>query len=221
MSNNIRSASGGKKFLPILLLVVLILTGCGKDKPPADQPQESESLSGSMIDLLAINKSLKCSFSVEIDNTSLSGTTYVADNKVRSDFSAGINGEDPLTSHMISDGEILYAWSDQIPGQGIMANINEVSETDDKGYSEFVSKSFSNYRTKYDYKCSDWQVEENMFKNPEGFEFVDFEELIKQSTAPAPVYRPRSVINYAKECAACAEIMHYSTRLSCEQRYGC
>ncbi len=211
-----------KKILPLLLLVALILTGCGNTTSPEEiKIQEPESISGSMIDLLAKEKSLKCEFRAEIAETSLSGITYVANGKVRSDFNSTIDGNE-LTSHLIGDNEFLYTWNDQEPGQGVKININEMPADDDaKAQEEFKDNGFNNYAVVYDYKCSDWEVNENMFKTPQGFNFTDFAELMKKLTAPAPVYRPRSVINYAKECAACAEIMHFQTRLSCQERYGC
>jgi hypothetical protein len=211
-----------KKFLPVLILCLLVLTACGQPINQ-DQVQEEELISGSMADLLAANKNLKCQFDVQVADSALSSTTYVADNKVRSDFSTTLEGQEPLTSHMINDGEVLYTWTDQAPGQGVMININELPEIDDEtAKEEFSSNGFNNYQAKYDYKCVAWDVDENMFKSPEGFNFMDFGDLMNQINQPAPTYVP--TYNYQQKKAACAEceaIMHYPTKLDCQIRLGC
>jgi hypothetical protein len=169
-----------KKFLPLLLLVVLILTGCGNTTTPEKQTEKSDTISGSFMDLLSQNKNLKCTFSLDTDDITVSGTTYVAGDKVRSESTSVIQGQE-VKSYMINDGKFLYTWNDQMPGQGMKINANEMpADDDDQALEEFNDKGFNDYSVDYDYKCADWKVDQSMFKTPSNVNFTDFGELMNQ-----------------------------------------
>lgn len=127
------------------------------------QPDTTASSSPkSLQDLLALGTTQKCSF----QDSTTSGTTYIANGKTRGDFSTTESGN--VTSmHTIMDGKTSYTWID---GQttGFKVAVNASSQSTSGSPSQGVDAS-----KKLDYNCSVWTTDNSMFDLPSGVQFTD------------------------------------------------
>lgn len=169
------------------LSLVLLLGACNTATPTSDintpeSPESNpagiqeentggESITGNLRQLLGMDRSMQCTFSSSDENGSVNGTVYVNGDNFRlistsNDSKTGTNVE----SHMLSDAEWMYMWSNNTP-QGVKMNrqtVEDVAENVQEGMeSEAPSEALESFNQEVDYNCSPWDVDPSMFEVPD------------------------------------------------------
>jgi hypothetical protein len=176
------------------------------------RPDEgSDTIKGTLLDLIALGKTMKCTFRTETDGTAVNGVTYVAGNKMRNDFDTTDPTGNVLQGHMISDGEWVYTWTSTMP-QGIKMSLSDFETGDTIENGEGQDESNTNVlKNDYDYNCSPWITDEALFEVPSDIEFTDLSETLKNFGST----------NENSMCAACDYAQSEEDRVACRQRLGC
>ncbi|MDQ3015078.1 MAG: hypothetical protein M3Q73_04400 [bacterium] len=157
----------------VVVLLILIVAAMNMNKDEAavvpneneNQVQGTETSQQSLKEIIASNKPVKCEYSsVQPDGSSVSGTSYVANGKVRGDFSSTINGT-AITGHTLIDGTTMYTWVDG-QKEGFKLAINTSG-------SSTPSNQAVDLDAKADYDCSSWNPDTASFVLPTNITFTD------------------------------------------------
>lgn len=176
--------AGGMATKIIIGLVVLavvgwaIFAGVKKDDgtEPADESatsgEESEgTFSGNFFDLMSRGGNQKCTWVVNADGYEGEGTVYVSGKKFASHMT-GMSQGTTFTAYSVGDGEYLYSWSDMAPmGMKIRMDAAQQSagETAIGGSASGPAADVD-----YDFNCSRWSEDADVFALPEGVTFSEF-----------------------------------------------
>lgn len=171
----------------------------------SNEPQQQMS----MKELIALGKSQKCDFSEPQSNTA--GTIYIADGKVRGDFTSQNQGTN-VSGHMIVDGTTVYTWMDGM-NQGFKAAFNPTGEQGQGDTQQGLSPD-----KKTDYKCEKWSEDESLFAMPAGVTFSDMSAMM-QGGAKA-VTDPNAMPSKSAQCNAC-DMAPEPQRSQCRQALNC
>jgi hypothetical protein len=127
--------------------------------------------------LLASGGSRKCTYSDTQSGVTSQGTVYVAGGKFRGDFSSTVNGK-VMMSHMISDGQSSYLWTDGMASgykmkfdASAQANANASAQT----HAMDTNKNMN-------FHCDSWSGDSSMFNLPTGVQFTDMTNLMGGAT---------------------------------------
>jgi hypothetical protein len=172
-------------FLSLSLFSLFFLSACGQKDTPitstqapqvteATSPDES-SFSGSVKDLLALGKNLKCTWTFENEQSQMAGTVYVSGTKSRTDMLVNAPQTENLTTHFISDGQTAYSWTDGQP-QGYMFKINP----DDQNTPDPENQQYRDWQNEYEYKCDTWSLDNSLFQIPQDIKFVDLNQQMQE-----------------------------------------
>ncbi len=142
------------------------------------------SSSGSIRDLLALGKNLMCTIDESSATSTVTGTMYISGNMMSGEFTSSSKGSLGMISHMIRNGDTVYAWS---ASQGAKMTFTNLTGTSAQ------SKSSVNLDQKVGYKCSDWSVDNSKFAVPTNVKFTDVSAMMNnqintKGNAGAPVY---------------------------------
>jgi len=173
-----------KKILIGIAVIALLLVGGGayvmstrnKSETPSptsgsqsNKGQESSQASPkSLKDLLAAGIPQKCTFKDVLSDVDMEGTTYIANGKMRGDFSSTIEGK-TTTGHTIFDGKTSYVWMDET-STGFKMEVDPSAETT----SETSAEQGLDLNKTIDYKCSAWLPNESLFTPPSDVTFTGF-----------------------------------------------
>lgn len=132
--------------------------------------QESQMVSGSMRDLVALNKPLECTFTSETEYSKTEGRVYVVEGKVRGNFAVTVAalGGQPFNAYMIADQTDSYVWS-SISVDGFKTKIEPQPQVP-------VTQEGVDYNQTFSYTCTPWQADNSFFTPPSDVVFV---EMIK------------------------------------------
>ncbi|MEY4731605.1 MAG: hypothetical protein RL681_551 [Candidatus Parcubacteria bacterium] len=192
--------------------------------PGGDANMPARAAQMSMKDLLGLGGAQRCTFTNKVENSESSGVVYVANGKMRGDFTSLSAGQ-TVKSHMIVDGETSYVWSDAMP-QGMkmsFANIGASATGQNANQSVDVNK-------KVDYSCGAWTVDVHMFALPDGVTFSDLSAMLPPvGTTPVKGgtygdYVPGSAGSgdlKATQCASCDQIPDADAKMQCLETLGC
>ena len=182
-------------FTVVAFILLASLAGCscqntgttGSDSTKSEKPatvkegDEAESIKGSLQDLLARGKPIKCTYEGEEDGETFSGVMYIADKKARQDAKGENNGK-TMEIHTIVDDKTVHFWTSEDPTKGIKMSIDQTEE-DLKEFGEDVEEGqkteAQEWEKDFDYKCSKWKVDKSKFEVPTDIEFMDMSEMIK------------------------------------------
>ncbi len=193
---------------PIMLITVLVLVGAGAAffvlRAPTDPQGEDKSAdtgredarvsgSGSLKSLLALGQDLICDVAYQdpqSDNRT-EGTTYLAGERVRGDFTIEQQGAVYRMS-TIHDGSYVYTWGQGPSGEMAMKfAIDERSQaTVDESNDLFESDDA------VEYACAPWVVDPGRFVPPSDIEFQDMSDILGQMRTDAGDLE-------SVQCAAC------------------
>lgn len=129
----------------------------------AEQKEENAG-QGSIAELIARAGSWTCTVKTDIENAPSQGVAYIADGKVRADFTSTVEGK-AITSHMISADGYVHTWSDAYP-QGIKMRIPEGQATTDSTVGGVSAD------TRVDYDCQPWAADGGKFVPPAEVSFM-------------------------------------------------
>jgi len=211
-----------KSFLVILplLAILLLATGCGKQTagPAEENKPAGEALSGSIADLLAKGRSIRCDLVAKDDSTITSGTTYVANGKFRSDYKMKVAGSADILAYSLSDGTWLYSWNDIYRDQAAKFKMADLNQEGTK--TEAEEEGTENYNAKFDYKCFDWPTDESVFVPPTGITFKDFSAILKQAQQQGSAAAGNTV-DKSTMCKSCDALQSQQAKDGCRKSLGC
>ena len=172
----------------VLFLLTLFLT------TPASAKEGQ--LSSSFSRLLQSGKSLVCTFK----KAELSGTSYIAQGKMRGDFGK---------TQVIHDKEWHYIWGSPFADKkGLKARSSQGG-----GYLPRGEQAGPDMDETLDFECAPWQPNAARFQPPSD---VVFQE------AAAPLQRvPDASQEKSARCAACDQAPEGPARVQCRQSLGC
>lgn len=177
----------GKTIIGIIAVVVIIAAGffffASKAKAPAvgelttenGAPQQATNTGTgkSLTELIGLGAAQKCTFDDAVTGGQASGTTYVGDGKVRTDFAAQQGGQ-PVVGHSIIDGEFSYTWIDGMKDGfkvSIAAGAQQPGATD--------GAQGIDMQAKLDYRCEPWTFDVSKFKLPTNVTFRDMQAMMQ------------------------------------------
>lgn len=202
------------KYIIGIIFLTLILAGCGdpqtakqtlvandntndntandNSNAATDNSNDLESFTGSLDDLIAKKKPLKCTWSITAEGMISQGTLYINGEKYRSDVTS-----DKIEMHYLSDGTNIYMW-DSMQAKGTMISVADMDEMEvqtgtDVDESEMTAKDLDGV---YNYQCSSWSTENSKFNPPSDIEFVDIGAQMKE-------YQQMAENMENNPCAAC------------------
>ncbi|MBI2414571.1 hypothetical protein HYV31_01850 [candidate division WWE3 bacterium] len=234
--------------LVLLLLIAIFFTYKAIEKYVIDQLtynqdntveqklSEESNLKGSIFDIIKLNKTLKCTFSTEVDGTKMSGTTYISGKNVRYVSELVNTDNTKIASNMITDGEWVYTWTSEAP-QGIKMKMDSFTQTDStadqtKTNDKNTGESYKNLNTAFDYKCINWVGDTKMFELPTNIEFFDFSSTLKGLMPTSSNSKPdntgstgqdttKDTSGQSSMCAACEYASSAEDKAQCKTQFGC
>ncbi|MDD3486990.1 MAG: hypothetical protein PHF35_01255 [Candidatus Moranbacteria bacterium] len=209
-----------------LALGVVFLAGCGaKNQPASNSEQSAENqnktvdqnqgnkFSGSMKDLLAKGGSLKCAYSNSDGKFSSSGTTYVADGKIRSDVTSQAGDSSQTTAHVIIADGWMYSWNEG-NASGMKINIEEAQNMPSSGENSpgapAPAPAENQLDEKMDFDCESWKADDSMFSVPTEVDFVDQSKIMEDMKNKAQQQMP------AISCEMCDSIPDAGAKAQCQ-----
>lgn len=197
----------------IIGLVVLVAVGGGAfvvtsnkndDKAStAESSGQSTKTPKSINELLSQNKNIKCTFNTTDENgNKSSGTSYIAGQRMRGSFSIQTTGQAEQKTNVLRDDSSQYVWNEgsKTGFKTSNSSVAASSESQDTQSQQSVDQD-----KEYDFDCSDWSVDESMFKAPNDVEFTDFSAQVQQSQEAQQ-----------NISGACAQITDATARAACE-----
>jgi hypothetical protein len=212
---------------PILIVVVVLVLIFGavafalvfkpKSSPTAElanpsklavtenKPQNEETfVKGSLLDLIKLGKTARCTYSSDQDGYITSGVSYISGKNVRVDFDVTTADDQEIKSHMVTDGEWVYTWSTATP-QGFKMKVDQPENTSTDTTKEAPTKALNE---SFDYKCTPWLVDNSLFEIPSDIEFTDFSTMMEG-------------LKDNNACSACDYIPDAEGKATCKQQLGC
>jgi len=201
-----------KLLIPSIIVALLVAAGAfyflsTQPKQPTttteiEQEQPTTTSASTLMSLkeLMTGGSQTCTYSTLIDEGGVTtGTVYVSNGKIRSDFS--ITGEENTTidGSMITDGDYMYTWSSAQP-QGIkIAVTEEMKDAATTGTSS--AQSSIDLDQKIDYRCQPWVSDASMFVPPANITFSEMKIPTDATTATGS-----GLPSSADLCSACDDL---------------
>lgn len=208
-----------KNVTALVIVVVLLLLGVGgymlfgnksaRDTAPQTSPtsEQNQPVMGgakSLKELLAGGQPQTCTFS----DAETQGSVFVGGGKIRGDFTNLVNGTQ-TGSHMISDGQMFYMWTDG-QTQGFKMEFTPSEAT--PGAETKMPKDSFDPDKKVDYNCSGWTVDQSKFALPANVKFTDTKEMMPQG---AKIQDTKT-----DQCAACNNLTG-DAAAQCKKALGC
>lgn len=175
----------GKILIGLLLATaaVLIVKDSGKDEvvvveetgeqtpaAPTEIPADARRFEGSTAELIARGGDHMCTFDQTVENSHSTGTVYVSGGKMRGDFKSDVNAVGTnmsVESHMISDGEFMWSWSNMMPSGFKMKIDQTATPSNGAGQGAFDA----NMKLAYD--CDPWTPDASKFTLPSAITFTE------------------------------------------------
>ena len=132
-------------------------------------PAKRSNIQGTLHDLLAQGKPVKCTYSSNTGTGSYSGIVYVVNNKMRADFKS-TSDTSSVSGHMILDAGYSYVWTD-LSKRGMKINISGVPTPAAAANSQSQTPDLNQ---KIDYSCTDWTADTASFILPGDITFTTF-----------------------------------------------
>lgn len=211
----------------VLLLILAIVLFLLFKKNPVDSSTSSQSdsmlpkattndsdssiFSGSIFDLAKSGGNVMCSYETEDEKYKMTGKSYISGKKMRMISTTTLAGQPPVESHMISDGEWFYSWSNAMP-QGMKMKISEIEKSTAPTTPGDQSAQVDKLKQDYDFECNKWNPDNSMFDLPANVEFMDVSQFMKpqsdQGTTPSA-------------CAACNYMQDADQKAECLASLNC
>lgn len=222
------------KLIPIIgVIIVLALAGGGFYYYQSTQSSNTGGMMGqknestmndesslmSLKDLLMMGQAQQCTFSYSDEQSgTVSGTSYVAGQKVRTDFEGTYTNGESYEGGMILDGEYMYTWSTEMD-QGVKMAMTGTTEEaiDEAAANPDTTNESYNPSAEVEYNCKGWNENAEMFTPPPDVEFMDFTEQMKMFEE----YQGGNESSRATNpCEACASLSGEAAAM-CKSSLGC
>lgn len=136
------------------------------DVSPQD---EEESVTGSILSLLQGGRNVTCTYSLETEGGTTSGTVYIAGDRMYGEFTTTVDNLQSFDSNVIRDNEYMYTWSSAVEG-GTKMKIVEAEDNEAETEKDDTTKSLEQ---DVDMKCNSWTADNSKFIPPGDIEFTD------------------------------------------------
>lgn len=212
-----------------MLLSALVVSGCGS-KTATVQQSKSEKISGSIQDLIAKGKDIKCTLVAKDGESIISGITFISGTRARTDFQNKVDSTMTVNSHMINDGTWLYTWTDENPEVAIKMKVDSMQSDAMKSESaqaQAEKAGLDNYQEKFDYDCTAWKRDESLFTAPANLNFIDYSKFMEDAQKTLENLKSNNTtpglqnVDTNTMCAACDNISDSSAKAMCRSRLGC
>jgi|WetSurMetagenome_2_1015567.scaffolds.fasta_scaffold11632_2 hypothetical protein len=210
----------------VLILIIILIGGYSifskSQKPPTNNApvtqnkpvnSGSQTIQGTIKSLLTSGKSQKCTYSSKIESTSVSGTVYVANGKMRGDFST-ISEQSTISGHMIIDSGFSYIWTD-MNKQGIKMAIDQQQLQQPSGAP--ANNQTPDINKTFNYACQGWAGDGSMFNLPSDITFSTFTLPAASSSSAAPANKGTNSLN----CSVCDNLPAGTARDTCKTQLKC
>lgn len=214
-----------KRIILIFGLIIVFLAGCScaPSETITGSGDDWQSFSGSIEDLLAKGDNLKCEIEVKDGDNIVSGTTYLAGSKARTEMklAAPELGEKSMDSYVIVDEEWMYTWSEQYPQAAMKIKKSEIKDIETDEAPANQEYNLESYQTDMNYKCKKWIPDNSMFVPPADINFMDFTETIKQFQDLESGAMPSMGNEDGNLCSTCDFIPDEAGKQECLESLGC
>lgn len=167
-----------------------IITNNGNDEngsqastASSDSPKQGDDAAeiSTIKELVSRNKDVTCTFSgTEQDGAKNSGTVYVSKGRMNGDFILEPAGKPVQKSHIIQDGTYQYVWIDG-KSEGTKIKLSAMESLVDEEKAKQQAQQPVDQDKKFDFSCSDWNVDESVFTPPSNVTFSDLSAQLEQA----------------------------------------
>jgi hypothetical protein len=182
---------------------------------PTGTPQ---SIQGTLKNLLTEGKSVSCTYTNNQANYATSGTVYVANGKMRSDFKSTMADKPETSGHIIVDGTYSYVWTDQ-NNQGFKVLMAQPTTSPAAGQTGGSQGPDLNQQVNY--TCNSWTPDNSMFSLPANVTFQEFKIPTIAVTGTGENPAANSGDNTNPACAACNNVPAGPGRDACKTQLHC
>lgn len=163
--------------------------------------------------LFSAGKNVTCTFTYADNSTS--GTIYVADKKIRSDFTIKDASGKMTESHMIQDGDTGYFWTGT---QGTKMKIDTSVKASPAAGS---AQQGADLDKQQDMKCSSWSIDGSKFTVPTDVKFMDVSGFTGQTQTQTQTQTNTSApSNSSVVKSACETITDPANKAACLNAAG-
>jgi hypothetical protein len=197
--------------LVIIGLAYMLMNGSGDiantEQSPSSSPSEQASnQTGSLRGLMSMSSPQECTFSDTEANGSTSGTVFVANGKMRGDFSTTASGQTTL-SHMIVMNDTSYVWTDSM-AQGMKMSFSSMESNAQAQQNQSVDVNKN-----VNYSCKSWAPDDGRFQLPGNIQFTDMSAMMNAQVSG-------NASGNAAQCGAC-DSLQGSARTQCRAALNC
>ncbi len=185
------------KKLLTLALGVFILSACSTTKPApgpssaspatpttpvvstAPKANPASSFTGSLMDLLGMTDTKKCTLNISNTNTNITGTYYISGGKVRGTMQTLGQGKGtPIEMNTMVDKEYMYFWMEKPIAFGSKTSLAKLAQMGkDLGAGKPTSGTLPIGQTpdlgaKQLFDCQSWTADPSMFIVPSNIKFI-------------------------------------------------
>lgn len=211
MSTNLKITIWVLVFAVLIVAAAIILGQQGKQPkeigltPTAAVPQTTRWKS--YREFVSSGSSEVCNFSRIVDGSTISGTVYASNGKIRGDFN--VNGSTgTLQQHLIVDALTVYLWTN-LDNQGLKFALTESTNAG-------LTQNFG-ADSQYNYTCGDWPANLSVFDIPGNIVFTE----INETTLPALLPKNSSTNSTVAQCRICDSLTDDAAKASCRTQYVC
>lgn len=149
-----------------------------KDSEISKDEDKEESFFGSMQDLIARGKSLKCTYKTSSSDGGDEYETvmYISGGNVKTETEIKTEEGKTMENHMAINKDWMYMWNSFMP-KGMKADMSKMPEMDNVTDSD-INKDMANLAKNMDYKCRTWIPNSSKFKIPTDIQFEDITEMM-------------------------------------------
>jgi hypothetical protein len=178
------------KHLLLLLALSFLLTGCSLSNPTPSTPTSSsdsnpslsQTISGSLQDLLTRDQSLQCTWNYQNQQSQGQGEIFVSGQKFRGSTTINVPNQGQVTTQMLSDGQWMYQWGGPL-AQGVKMNLQELeSAPPEQSNDQQAQSAYQTINQNYQYDCQPWTPDQSKFQVPADVTFVDLNQMINNAT---------------------------------------
>jgi hypothetical protein len=208
---------GGGAYLSMNKKTSVPAAGTAAGNTRQTNPSQEATPLKSLKDLFLSGISQKCTYSDNTSGNQISGTTYIANGKMRVDSSYSVGGKNNLT-HMIVSDNTNYVWTEGQTNGFKMSYDPNAQPSPSKGQGEIDMNKSMNY------SCSPWIADNSLFNLPSGIKFSDFSNFMPPAGDKAPpgeaVTTPGQTDNTGNSCGACDNLPE-AARTQCRTALHC
>jgi hypothetical protein len=193
-----------------------------QESPATNVTPEETALKGSIFDLVKLNKTQTCTFSVSAEGSMMSGTIYMSGKNVRYVSEVTVPNASKVATNMIRDGEWVYSWS-SASQQGLKMKLETMENMAKKSMENSTKPNEADLSMKlkadanHEYKCRTWNGDAKMFELPKDIQFMDFTETMKSVSDNAMPDKTQS----STMCSACGYATDPKDVAACKAQFNC